>query len=338
MPLAPMISAKCLGGMPGFVEEVAGERRAYRALDAAGLPQSFAFERDGYIPERCLSLFVHEAARASGQQNIGLLWAPYLTAADYGRWGEFVLNGSTLREGLLRCSMAMPYHSSTDRAWLEVGRTQARYCYAFGLKGEQSYPDIGFSAVAVFLSIFRAYLGGQWVPNSILLDFPKTPSSHEAEDVFGCPVIWDTPRLGVQFPKALLSTPHPGSERIAALETTMADIGRERAGGPPKDLAGRVSSLIFLQPDYREISLEKLAQKLDVGVRTLQRQLEREGTTYRDLLNRVRIERATELLQSTTFSVSDIAVDLGYNSPGNFTRAFKKATGFSPSQVKRKPI
>ena len=152
MALPPMISAKALGGMPQFVLETAGEKRLATALSASDLPYRFIEERSGYIPEHSLASFVHEAARSSGQQNIGLLWSPFLTVADYGAWGRYVLAAPTLGNSLRRASAVMPFHSSTDRAWLEAAGIRSRYCYEFGMRMHRAYPDIAFSAIGVALS------------------------------------------------------------------------------------------------------------------------------------------------------------------------------------------
>ena len=181
MALPAMISAKALGAMPQFVLEVAGEKRLTKALDAADLPFHFIEERSGYISVRSLATFVHEAARTAGQQNIGLLWSPHLTVADYGAWGSYVLSAPTLGNALNRASSVMPFHSSTDRAWLESNGTESRYCYHFELRSHRAYSDIGFSAIGVFLSVFRAYLGVGWRPSAILLDFPRVPKATQAD-------------------------------------------------------------------------------------------------------------------------------------------------------------
>lgn len=175
MALPPMISAKALGAMPQFVFEAAGEKRLVKALAASDLPFRFIEERSGYIQEYSLASFVHEAARSSGQQNIGLLWSPVLTVADYGAWGQYVLTAPTLGNALRRASTVMPFHSSTDRAWLEAAAMRWRYCYAFGLGTHRAYPDIAFSVIGVFMSIFRTYLEGAWRPQAVLLNFPKVP-------------------------------------------------------------------------------------------------------------------------------------------------------------------
>ena len=47
-------------------------------------------------------------------------------------------------------------------------------------------------------------------------------------------------------------------------------------------------------------------------------------------LRRIRVERAKELLEETTFSVMEIAVMVGYSSNSTFTRAFHSITGMTP--------
>ncbi|MEQ9696026.1 AraC family transcriptional regulator ligand-binding domain-containing protein [Shimia sp. SDUM112013] len=333
MALSPMISSKALGGMPQFVLEVAGEKRLAEALNAANLPFHVVEERKGYISENSLAVFVHKAAQISGQQNIGLLWSPHLTVADYGAWGQYVLSAPTLAGALLRGAAVMPLHSSADRAWLETSGTVSRYCYHFGLRGHHAYPDIGFSAIGVFLSIFRAYLGKDWKPSAVLLDFPKVPSSAEAEITYACPVIWNAPRLGIQFETSCLQVDGVAGQTKDVV--SVGDIRRECRGGPPETIAGQVAALVWHQLDRNEATIDAVAQSLDIGIRSLQRKLEGEGVQFREIVNHTLSLRAKELLSLSHVSISDIAAMLGYESSNNFSRAFKKTSGMTPTQYRR---
>jgi AraC-like DNA-binding protein len=79
-------------------------------------------------------------------------------------------------------------------------------------------------------------------------------------------------------------------------------------------------------------SLADLARLLNQSVRTLDRQLGREGCRFLDLSKRVRHEKARSLLLgSPDLSVTQIAYQLGYGDVANFTRAFKRESGVSPS-------
>ena len=56
------------------------------------------------------------------------------------------------------------------------------------------------------------------------------------------------------------------------------------------------------------------------------------------LVDQVRLERARDLLASTTMNLSQIADSLGYADAANFTRAFKRWTGLSPSHFRNREL
>lgn len=93
-----------------------------------------------------------------------------------------------------------------------------------------------------------------------------------------------------------------------------------------------VSAVVRRHINSKGVSLDKTAQAIGLGPRSLQRRIRQEGTTFRELVNHVIIGRAKELLQHGGMSVGEIAVELGYDSPQNFARAFKKIGGVTPTQ------
>lgn len=82
-------------------------------------------------------------------------------------------------------------------------------------------------------------------------------------------------------------------------------------------------------------SLGELAHTLNMSIRTLDRHLKREGTGYRTLLREARLTRARHLLRQAVMSTTAIAHELGYSDAANFTRAFRKATGMTPSAFRQ---
>jgi AraC-like DNA-binding protein len=86
----------------------------------------------------------------------------------------------------------------------------------------------------------------------------------------------------------------------------------------------------------RRFDLEGVARKLNLGVRTLQRRLDRDGLGYRTILNQVRCQLAADLLAQTDHSVTEIALALGYEDPAHFSRAFARATSLPPSRYRQR--
>ncbi len=58
------------------------------------------------------------------------------------------------------------------------------------------------------------------------------------------------------------------------------------------------------------------------------------GTSPQQYLINVRINKAKELLVSSTYNISKIAEIVGYYNPLYFSRVFKKHTGCSPSEYR----
>jgi len=73
---------------------------------------------------------------------------------------------------------------------------------------------------------------------------------------------------------------------------------------------------------------------MDTSILSLQRTLNGEGTDFRTFVNVARAVRAHELLRHTNVSITQIAAELGYSTPANFSRAFRKATGLNPSALR----
>jgi len=57
-----------------------------------------------------------------------------------------------------------------------------------------------------------------------------------------------------------------------------------------------------------------------------------------EYISRQRLEKAEQLISTTTLSLAVIAEELGFSSPANFSTAFKKYKGISPRQFRRNPF
>ncbi|MFN7135278.1 MAG: GlxA family transcriptional regulator, partial [Myxococcales bacterium] len=81
----------------------------------------------------------------------------------------------------------------------------------------------------------------------------------------------------------------------------------------------------------RQVSLDELARAAATSPRTLARKLEASmGMSPQRFVQRVRVEHAAHLLETTRESVEEIAARVGYADPAAFRRIFRRHTGDSP--------
>jgi len=84
-----------------------------------------------------------------------------------------------------------------------------------------------------------------------------------------------------------------------------------------------------------ELSLDDIARRVASSRRQLQRAYaEIGGTTFRDHLTRIRMDRAAEMLAARAFTVREVAHRVGYRQPAQFAKAFRRYRGMAPSDYR----
>jgi transcriptional regulator GlxA family with amidase domain len=138
-----------------------------------------------------------------------------------------------------------------------------------------------------------------------------------------------------------------GSHDRAVLASKVMLVDGERrsqlpyvAFGPSRDHADH---LIHKVQSYMDahlaagVSVDQLATYASVSTRTLDRRFKTAtGQTPRAYLQRIRIQAARRLLETTTDPVDDLRAQVGYGDPTAFRRAFTHATGLGPRQYRQK--
>jgi len=81
----------------------------------------------------------------------------------------------------------------------------------------------------------------------------------------------------------------------------------------------------------------KMAEQSGLTSRTFKRRFKSAtGYTPLDYVQTLRIEEAKQMLETTTDAVDDIASLVGYSEPNSFRRLFKRTTGITPHQYRRR--
>ena len=154
-------------------------------------------------------------------------------------------------------------------------------------------------------------------------------------DTFGCPVYFGQPQCALLLGARALELPLPGAnpELHAVLEAHARRLLQERDQVPSLvDLARMRLQQLLQQGD---VSRERLADSMGICARTLHRRLKEAGTSYRELLDALRLEKARQLLRSSAASIQEIAGLAGFDEGQSFTRWFRQLTGVTPSEFRQ---
>jgi|GEM_PF-4334725 AraC-like DNA-binding protein len=115
-------------------------------------------------------------------------------------------------------------------------------------------------------------------------------------------------------------------------------VARDLLLEPDQELDHIGQAKAYMQKNYaKPIQLDDVAQAVHVSSYHLSHLFPKStGSTFSDALLRIRIEKAKDLLKDTTLTVSDVALETGFNSSTYFTRAFKKWQNMTPSEYRKK--
>jgi len=138
---------------------------------------------------------------------------------------------------------------------------------------------------------------------------------------------FDCPAHRLVFPAKELDLPLRSADAVAT-RLAREQCERELAEVVDASLPGRIRALLSESDGSR--SLDDVAKQLRLSSRTIKRKLAERGTTFSELRDDLRRQRALLLLDNRELSISDVAARLGYSELPNFTRAFRKWTGKTP--------
>jgi AraC-like DNA-binding protein len=182
-------------------------------------------------------------------------------------------------------------------------------------------------------ALVEAVLGRPMREARITLDYAKPAWAERYRDAFHCAVAFGTRTLGMRMPLDWLELSCPLAD-TAMFDLSIGRLETERRRiESGEHLSARVE-VLFAGAGDAGLSLPQLAERLNLSRRTLIRRLAAAGTTFGELLDAHRMERAQTLLGDPRFPVSEIAYRVGYSDPANFTRAFRRWCDESPAEFR----
>ena len=319
---------------------------AIEYLDALGVPVNAYLRRsrltrprenalEMLIPLHQVSRFLSDVARSEGIDDLGFRIGGQLGVESLGLYGRLTAQAFTLHE-LIETSLAMVRSFNSGlRIWIERHQDQVRYCQQYvEVLPHDRITEIVHLGIANALGSARYGEGALWRPNRIEIASDPVDLSTHFSGMADLPIEFNQPFTSIWVDRKVLSKPLP------ALELAQNDVGDGQAksllleSAPASSLLGQLEQAVESALAHPGMCLPHMAAIVGIPVRTLQRNLAQRFTSFSRVVQTVRFRMAQRLLKDTELPVSEIAIQLGYSNPENFTRAFRRWTGVSASDFR----
>jgi len=306
-------------------------------LEAAGIDLATLADPSGRVREEQMRLFWAEAIAQSGDRALGLHAAGSIPRGSYGILDYLVGYSATIGEGLTRWAHYVP----TINTWLatttEVDAATGRL-QLFGVADRVPRPSAEFVAGLVVGLGHRTWQL-DFAPQLVRFEFPEPqPPEQQREHsrTLGCAVEFDAPVTEIVLSRETWDMAVRASDPglVALLEKQANSL--IDALPPATGFVGLVRSAVEAALAGGDHRLEAVAAHLAMSPRTLQRRLAGEGTTFNHVVDEVRQESAKLRLTDHGLSVAEVGYLVGFEEQSSFTRAFKRWTGVSPREYRRR--
>ncbi|MDC0661448.1 AraC family transcriptional regulator [Marinobacter sp. SS21] len=315
-----------------------------RALAARGIPADpilaqvglnrgeLTAHPDGRVDIRLMTEFWNQVLAVTDDEAFGLTVARYVQPMHFRALGLLLHTTGNLEQALLKLShySALVSNSATTR--IEQTPSCLGFCIA-------PIEGVTISAMAIdsflaTLALFAEQLGAeQPVLSSVELMRSHPESTAPWERFFKAPVRFGAERNALWLNRAQLNSPSVmGDPQLAAFNESVVKSYVDALQATP--FSHRVKQLVAAQLQQGEPKIQRIAERLNLTERSLRRHLRQEGRTYRELVQQCRMEVAEHYLSHSDMSVTDIALSIGFSDTSNFSRAFARHAGKSPSEFR----
>lgn len=304
---------------------------ARAALRAAGLNECAGNDPLQRLSADQVTALFKVCVELTGDPCFGLSVARHIHASNIHALGYALMASRTLWDFATRLERYFAIVSQSVVMRVERGGDQVRFRYArrTSLCGETEDAFIAF-----MLRFMRLLYDRPLVPLRIdLLRECPTPGPEPYTREFGIMPRFAAEEGLIVFPATAMAEPLPGAspdlaqfnDRIAA--DCLARLNRS-------DVVARVRAAMVDRLSSGTCTRPVIARELAMSEAALQQKLAERGTNFHGLLDETRCELAIGYLQQPALTITEIAFLLGFADASNFTRAFKRWKGATPSSFR----
>lgn len=302
---------------------------------------------DGAILDTCAETFVSfslfqrlalRAAKMSNNPALGFSVGQRLTLASHGVLGYAIMHCSNLLDAATIIEKYISIRMPLIRceALFQENEFVIRFEEHSALLDEMRILLLDGLLLTVKTSITQLLPS---IQDRLTICFPSTAHNNfPYKSLFGCKLLFNCGIASIRIPQELATKDISGAN-IPARQEAESLCKNERDRQPDcHSYSNKIQNKLLEQPGFFP-NLEVVASWFNITQRTLHRRLLSENTSYKLIVEDIKLSLAKSYLCKSTMPIKEISYFLGYEEPANFRRAFKRWTGCSPSDYRaRLPV
>jgi len=294
-------------------------------------------ETGANIPLASFQQLLLNAERLCPDTPVGLIIGRRAHVLTLGPIGVAAATAPNVREGLMALEAFSYLHASYSRVTLRSTLKSLRVEISFL---DQIPETERFHTESLFFMLqhYIEMVTGEPLTNASFNARHSKPSYHQTYNQWiHSPITFDNDLISIDIPREPLDrhspfyNPSTWKQTLQNLSQRVRELGEDNTHGYSQYV---LSLLYSYEPPLPNVNFA--AERLHISERTLNRRLQKEGTSFRVLKSQVMQFWAEQYLQDTILSVEAIASLLGYQDTANFRRAFRKQKQCSPQDYRKR--
>jgi AraC-like DNA-binding protein len=322
--LIPLTKSQQFWPLTGYLSDLGVPIGRY--MERFRIPKNMLDAPELYIDEARFWRLAGDLAKREGFLDWGFRAGQQLDLSVLGEFGDALLQQPSLKAALDRFLVTI--RAEALHVDFEL-MPQGEYFWLLQ-RGHRNAPR-GRSVVELYnlqfmIKLVQSSVGDYWRPAGVHLECDSLPHGLCATEICTGDIRFLSTMTAIAIPRALMATPMSDYQQFPNAAGVIECAGRAQV-----DFA--TSLRLFLTGYLDEgLTIGDCADLVGMSDRTLQRRLAEHETSFNEILDQTRFDIAKRLLQDSSIGLSDIAYELGYANPANFTRAFRRWAGVSPRQ------
>jgi AraC-like DNA-binding protein len=311
-------------------------RNVESTLDEAGLDLRTVNREGGRIPSQAQAKLMDIAARELDDGCYGIHLAAKVDVHDADALAYIGLASHTLGDALANIARYSQVFNEAGR--FEISTEDGLTVVAASTVDPSFVHErhqMEFTA-GLLLHLYRVLTKRQVTPVSVHFVHSRQHGLREVSRYFGCKVSYLQNRWQIVLKSSDMAIPIDTSDyRLLKVLTAYCEAVLKEHGTRQAGLLQKVEQRIVDLLPKGAARAKVIATDLGMSERTLTRQLAALGTSFNEMLDRLRNDLALRYIRDSDLSLAEVSFLLGYANPPAFSLAFKRRTGKTPSELRQ---